>query len=978
MRIIPKIIAMAASFFFMTARPYPLAAEAEENDELPFPIDTILTDEMAGGKIYYTSYCTPEDNENECNKKLDGPLKRGDIFITIEDGENPSWIKVMISGPKDYFKYKIREHAVEENIEDILRDTKKSTRNTDGGYEEPGNNLYQSWIPTGAASVFYTNRPEFQEWMIGLPSKDLFMSGEYFFIPYEIVANKYFAGDFFPILCGVEADDNTGFLPITEDILQKCDGVDEGVALLTNVRSKKYNRDYSLENYDYRNAEFFAKMPFKYVREYTPDHPEPIVTKEDKVANLFLGLIKLAQTIKSNVDVVKGVAVGGIVVNAVGTGMAGGALGAGLYRAHAIKKADAEAKKEAEAAVKEMNGRDGFNLLNSIASGTLPEVADDGENEEDIDEAFKEDEPEDAVAELESPDTNALKQKCLDAPKSKLGFSRAKWKKKSAKCVCKSKRESFNGMDCAHDAQKAAGVTAGTIRTGLLFGAAVTSLVSALGSHVINNLWRGPEEAAEFMETYNLWLQKMTAYRGSLNFGSELFQMVNSVLDKCEPYDVGKMRSVVKQIDAAGVFSKIGIGTAAAGGVTSFIANMNSVKNSDNDKVKTFGRVMDISANILAGTTTVTSGVSTGLSIAMIATMDANIKMARECEKHTEELMKRHAGIMSKIQNTDPRRYLNRGEKGQYPWKNIVRLNDGCTGTLITRNLIITANHCVDNTTKNHVDDNVRYDFQYGQKLETDGGRVVWRRKSVDEDVALIRINEKHREENPEYYEGPFPEIAPKMARHVESLVAAGYGIMRVIKNDEYPIVDKIVSTVISRNPDYYKNQFGILDTLAGDAVRQYDSIPRSLMKAMNKEAIEIGYEPFFNDANNLKIQHGCSVLSLNSVTLMNETTGRDSGIKAATKNLKWYNLIGKGFNLITKGKDKDVALVYDVKTDCLIVSGNSGGPLFYEKGNGEYGFTGVLSSANGIIYDGNAVGRAGGMYIRPEAYYDAIQQHDK
>jgi hypothetical protein len=351
----------------------------------------------------------------------------------------------------------------------------------------------------------------------------------------------------------------------------------------------------------------------------------------------------------------------------------------------------------------------------------------------------------------------------------------------------------------------------------------------------------------------------------------------------------------------------------------------------------------------------------------MIATMKSDIKMARDCEKHTTQLMRTHPTLIKRMAETDPRRYLGRGEKSEYPWKFVVRINNGCGGILISPNLILTANHCVDDYRAGMGGNDVTYDFQYGLNPVARGGRRVWWRENRDEDVALVKIDEAHRRANPEYYQGPFPEVAREMRNHERTLVAAGYGMMRVVPNSEYAEVKKIIEdTIASSGEEDHRKQFGVLyNRMTRNLIRGLSPITSSVRRMVDEKAQERGLEPLFQDGENLKIQHGCSTIALNSVTLMNE------GASIAS-------IGAEGISGIFS-QARGAAVVNNVLTDCLIFSGNSGGPLLYIKGDEEYGITGVLSTASGFNTNvGERRGMRGGSYIRPEAFFDAIKQHDK
>jgi V8-like Glu-specific endopeptidase len=676
-------------------------------------------------------------------------------------------------------------------------------------------------------------------------------------------------------------------------------------------------RTYEIRR-DYPDNGQLEKLSFKYLNldeDYTPDWDDPtkimpFQSSTDRIANIFLGLDNLAGEVRSNTRVIKGVATGDLVASLTGTLAAGGALASGLYKLKAAKNADD--LKAAAAAAKNLDNDEALSILT---------------NADNIDPEEKGEEDEDEIAENETGSDAA-------ASSADSALKSAKLKKPKLEGPAKTEKRLEN------------------LRTGLLFTSGFAGLASALASGFTSNKWRGPEETLNYYETYNRWRDILKAEEEKTD-EPKMRLLIKNVLNNCEPYSVEDMQKIMRNMKVANALGYAGAAAGTAGGISSAIAGSKKLKASEKASAQKAVKGADVFANVMAGTTAAIGIASVGFSADMVAKLNKNIKSAAACKKKVNEEMEKNADLMSRIRQTDPRRYLQRGEKEKYPYRNIVNLNGSCTGMLITGNLILTAYHCVTDDASA-----VDYDFQYGLGSKS-VGKVVWHRELKDEDAALVRINDVHKKKYPDYYSGPFPEIAQTTSHQDFNLVSAGYGGMRVVLNSEFETVKDIIASVMAKNPDYYKEAYGkFLNGVIGKKLRKYDAIPSPLQFAMDEEAVARGIKPIFSDEANLKVQENCSILSKSSPTLM------DSHAGSAVKN-------GSG------AKISDLSIVYDVKTDCMIVPGNSGGPLLYKKGAGKYVLTGIVSSASGYKY-GNNVGSSGGMYVRPEAYYNAISQHDK
>jgi NAD/NADP transhydrogenase beta subunit len=198
----------------------------------------------------------------------------------------------------------------------------------------------------------------------------------------------------------------------------------------------------------------------------------------------------------------------------------------------------------------------------------------------------------------------------------------------------------------------------GNWRTGLIGGATGTSVASAVMAY--QNFDLG--SLLDKMDRCNVSLGQLGSSEAEMsaipsivdNADSELIH-ARVVLAACSQYDVSKMRSVENQQKTTAISSTIGMGVGAVGTVTSFIANLDSVRhgskvpatktraekadkdvavtNVQTDREKITEKGLNLAANIASGATTVTSGISTGFSIATLATIDSLVGPAETCER---------------------------------------------------------------------------------------------------------------------------------------------------------------------------------------------------------------------------------------------------------------------------------------------------------------------------------------------------------
>lgn len=120
---------------------------------------------------------------------------------------------------------------------------------------------------------------------------------------------------------------------------------------------------------------------------------------------------------------------------------------------------------------------------------------------------------------------------------------------------------------------------------------------------------------------------RMQAYVAKSNSDAEL-KRAQDIVNACAEWEYVNLDSINKKSYAATVASGVGAGTGLAGTITSASANSTKVRNGDADKEKK----LNTTANILAGGTTIASGVATVFNATQIAAIKNAVRVAENCQ----------------------------------------------------------------------------------------------------------------------------------------------------------------------------------------------------------------------------------------------------------------------------------------------------------------------------------------------------------
>lgn len=167
----------------------------------------------------------------------------------------------------------------------------------------------------------------------------------------------------------------------------------------------------------------------------------------------------------------------------------------------------------------------------------------------------------------------------------------------------------------------------GNWRTGLMSGATATNITSAILSGVSRN-------QSDLIQQITACNNAIASVKNADVFGlnpieNPIVQKLNKITTWCADIDVVEIEKFEKQQTVVMGTSIAGAATGAAGTITSALANSKNVRNDKNEKKE---KNLNTTANVMAGTTTVLSGVSTGFNIASLTKINKIIKQAHRCE----------------------------------------------------------------------------------------------------------------------------------------------------------------------------------------------------------------------------------------------------------------------------------------------------------------------------------------------------------
>ena len=106
----------------------------------------------------------------------------------------------------------------------------------------------------------------------------------------------------------------------------------------------------------------------------------------------------------------------------------------------------------------------------------------------------------------------------------------------------------------------------------------------------------------------------------------------NNIISACSEYDYVDTKPINDRAKGAMISSIVGAATGVAGTVTSAMANSDKVRDDNTDSGKQKEKNLNTAANVLAGTSTVASGVATVFNATQISAIKKVVDVAQKCE----------------------------------------------------------------------------------------------------------------------------------------------------------------------------------------------------------------------------------------------------------------------------------------------------------------------------------------------------------
>ena len=169
----------------------------------------------------------------------------------------------------------------------------------------------------------------------------------------------------------------------------------------------------------------------------------------------------------------------------------------------------------------------------------------------------------------------------------------------------------------------------GNIRTGLMAGNTAT----AVAGTIISN--KNKKDSDSIKDMIQLCLD--TIKNNEQKIGQSMvdcsrnqYEKLKKVASECKMLRTENMEKVSKHNKVSTIVSGVNIGTGAAGTITSALANQNKY----DKKTKN----MNTTANVLAGTSAVASGVSTVFNATTLKSINENLRASESCEEALSKL----------------------------------------------------------------------------------------------------------------------------------------------------------------------------------------------------------------------------------------------------------------------------------------------------------------------------------------------------
>ena len=174
----------------------------------------------------------------------------------------------------------------------------------------------------------------------------------------------------------------------------------------------------------------------------------------------------------------------------------------------------------------------------------------------------------------------------------------------------------------------------GNWRTGLMAGASATHAASA----IISGINLNQSDLVQHVVACNNAIENMrNLYQQMKNQGISPIEFpirkrMDAIISACDAINVADVEKVEKREKWVLGASVVGGASAIAGTATSASANAEIIRNATDDLIQQKEKKLNTASNVLAGVSTVGSGVATGVNIALVSLTNKMIRRAQQCE----------------------------------------------------------------------------------------------------------------------------------------------------------------------------------------------------------------------------------------------------------------------------------------------------------------------------------------------------------
>ena len=174
----------------------------------------------------------------------------------------------------------------------------------------------------------------------------------------------------------------------------------------------------------------------------------------------------------------------------------------------------------------------------------------------------------------------------------------------------------------------------GNWRTGLLAGAGATHIASAIISGINVN----QSDLAQHITACNRAIMELKSVRDEMSaagvnpYEHPIRMSIDNAINNCVAIDVTDVEKIEKREKWVLGASVVGGTAAIVGTVTSAASNSDAVRNDDTNAGKRKEQNLNTTSNVLAGVSTVGSGVSVGFNISLVTLTNRMMRMAQNCE----------------------------------------------------------------------------------------------------------------------------------------------------------------------------------------------------------------------------------------------------------------------------------------------------------------------------------------------------------